>query len=451
MPITRPRAVALCTALLLSGAGLVTGQSPASAATVVDTVDDELVVDGDCSLREAIEANNTALPYDACLPSAVIELPPGDYPVQFTLDIGTGTTLQGSGADQTRLVCTSVVTCIVNSSAGGPLVVDSLSMVDVQGEFIVGLMASGPLTVSNSVLDGSDDGAIDMANNTVRVVDSEVRGYVTAGIEIDAGRVEIERSLLEASANAGVASASAPVIVDHSTIRGHLGHAVVSETGAVEVLSSTIADNDDHGLVTASGDVLVRSSTLVGNGGNAVNTLSGDLAFEWATVVDNGGRALNYSGASTATVTGSIFANDSENCDNPVTSGGYNISDDEWCAGSFTDPTDQNETDPQLGPVGANGGLTATAVPLSGSPAIDVGGPCPGTDQRDLARPADGDADGDARCDAGAVEVAVAEVPPPGEDPDPEGPTPTTPTTPTTTPRPTGVDAPVVARPTFTG
>ena len=174
MPITRPRAVALCTALLLSGAGLVTGQSPASAATVVDTVDDELVVDGDCSLREAIEANNTALPYDACLPSAVIELPPGDYPVQFTLDIGTGTTLQGSGADQTRLVCTSVVTCIVNSSAGGPLVVDSLSMVDVQGEFIVGLMASGPLTVSNSVLDGSDDGAIDMANNTVRVVDSEV-------------------------------------------------------------------------------------------------------------------------------------------------------------------------------------------------------------------------------------------------------------------------------------
>lgn len=36
------------------------------AAIVVNTLDDDGLVDGDCSLREAIEAANTNLPVDAC-------------------------------------------------------------------------------------------------------------------------------------------------------------------------------------------------------------------------------------------------------------------------------------------------------------------------------------------------------------------------------------------------
>jgi hypothetical protein len=60
-----------------------------------------------------------------------------------------------------------------------------------------------------------------------------------------------------------------------------------------------------------------------------------------------------------------------------------------------------------------NGGPTQTHALISGSPAIDAGGPvCTNadgnpllTDQRGEARPVDGDGDGQAACDIGAFEV----------------------------------------------
>jgi CSLREA domain-containing protein len=414
----RPIAAALGGLLALGGAGLVTAAAPAAADTVVTTVDDELVVDGDCSLREAIEANNTALPYDACLPSATITLPPGDYPVQFTLDIGTGTTIRGAGAGATTLVCTSVVTCITNASAGGPLVLDGLTMVDTQGAFVRGLMGAGPLTVANSVLDGSDMDAIVYVNNTVNVLDSEIRGYAEVGIVNEFGIVDVEGSVLDAAGTAGISAGAAAVDVERSTIRGHLGHAVLTETGDVDVGSSAIVDNGDHGIVTASGAISVLNSTVADNGGNALHTIAGAMDIAWSTIAGNDGRAFNYSGPGSAHLTGSILANDHENCDNPATSGGFNISDDDWCAIYLTDPTDRHETDPLLAGLGDAGGPTPAMVPMAGSPAIDIGGACPATDQRGQVRPSDGDADGEARCDAGAVEVtgpaAPPEVPAPG-------------------------------------
>jgi hypothetical protein len=62
--------------------------------------------------------------------------------------------------------------------------------------------------------------------------------------------------------------------------------------------------------------------------------------------------------------------------------------------------------DPQLGPLGDNGGPTQTHMPLAGSPAIDTAtsGGCPAADQRGIGRPADGNGDGVAACDVGAVE-----------------------------------------------
>jgi CSLREA domain-containing protein len=51
-----------------------------AAAIVVDTFDDELNADGDCSLREAIQAVNTNLAFDRCTSggrSSTITLPAG--------------------------------------------------------------------------------------------------------------------------------------------------------------------------------------------------------------------------------------------------------------------------------------------------------------------------------------------------------------------------------------
>lgn len=72
-------------------------------------------------------------------------------------------------------------------------------------------------------------------------------------------------------------------------------------------------------------------------------------------------------------------------------------------------PFDQNDTDPLLGPLAQNGGDTMTYALLPGSPAIDAGNgwTAPMVDQRDAARPLDGDSDGLAEFDIGAFELGL--------------------------------------------
>ncbi|MCP4680582.1 MAG: hypothetical protein GY854_34890, partial [Deltaproteobacteria bacterium] len=75
-----------------------------------------------------------------------------------------------------------------------------------------------------------------------------------------------------------------------------------------------------------------------------------------------------------------------------------------------------------LGPLAMNGGTTPTHALTSARPAIDLvplGAACPPDDQRDAARPQDGDGDREARCDAGSFDLirvpAGAEIPTLGE------------------------------------
>jgi hypothetical protein len=67
--------------------------------------------------------------------------------------------------------------------------------------------------------------------------------------------------------------------------------------------------------------------------------------------------------------------------------------------GALTATGDETDVDPQLGPLGDNGGATPTYLPLPTSPLIDTAGGCAGVDQRGVARPQG------AACDRGAVEV----------------------------------------------
>ena len=87
-----------------------------------------------------------------------------------------------------------------------------------------------------------------------------------------------------------------------------------------------------------------------------------------------------------------------------VTSYGYNLSSDDG-GGYLSGPGDQVNTDPLLGPLQDNGGLTFTRALLQGSPAINAGDPNfvgpPDYDQRgpDFERVKGG------RIDVGSFEV----------------------------------------------
>lgn len=111
----------------------------------------------------------------------------------------------------------------------------------------------------------------------------------------------------------------------------------------------------------------------------------------------------------------------------PVTSLGHNLASTSTCF--LNEPGDLQVIAAGLGPLQANGGRSLTHALNPGSPAIDAGSPtmCPGVDQREFLRPADGNGDQSAVCDIGAFEFGAASPTP----------TPTVSRTPTFSPTPT--------------
>src|SRR5262249_43099092 len=148
--------------------------------------------------------------------------------------------------------------------------------------------------------------------------------------------------------------------------------------GALTLLNITVTDNDANsggGVFLPSGGVSsVRNSIIAGN------------------LVDLDGSGPDVSGA--------------------FTSAGHNLIGDGSGATGFTNGTNgdmvgtaDDPIDPRLGPLAFNGGPTRTHALLAGSPAIDRGDTAaPGSDQRGVARPHDGDGDGSRIADIGAFE-----------------------------------------------
>jgi CSLREA domain-containing protein/uncharacterized repeat protein (TIGR01451 family) len=193
--------------------------------------------------------------------------------------------------------------------------------------------------------------------------------------------------------------------------------------GVLSILNSTISSNigsDVGGGITTNGAVILRSSTVANN--------------EATTDAPGGGAGLNAFGPGNYAFNNSILANNmivgggegeavprlancgcsggSPDCAAGIMiSQGYNLEDGDTCDLGLTG--DQLNSDPLLGDLALNGGLTEVhaltfvAVGNPGnSPALDTGDDvtCPNNDQRGSIRPADGDEDGTANCDVGAYE-----------------------------------------------
>ncbi|MBX3010724.1 MAG: hypothetical protein KF832_04420 [Caldilineaceae bacterium] len=211
----------------------------------------------------------------------------------------------------------------------------------------------------------------------------------------------------------------------------------IFNAATLTVTSSTFSSNiatSDHGGhsgggIDNEGTLWVYNSTFSNNQATSLNTE--DLG---GSGIDNRGTLHLYN---TLIANGAGFSD----CRGDLATNINNLIEDGSCGAALSG-------DPTLGPLDDYGGNTLTHALLPGSPAIDAGDntTCLATDQRDAARPFDGDSNGSALCDIGAYEAlspvlatATATVTPtPTDTPSPtatatQTPTPTS-TVPTLTP-----------------
>jgi hypothetical protein len=225
--------------------------------------------------------------------------------------------------------------------------------------------------------------------------------------------------------NNGAHPGGAIATINNSTISGNSGGGIFNDgaTGSVPGTGFAFA------ALTVSG-CTVSGNSLYGIHNNAKSNLTGlngyaSLTVTNSTISGNDGGISNFSDGAIGTapliIGHTVLAsgvNIANSYEGTVTSLGYNLSSD-GAGGYLTAPGDQINTDPMLGPLQDNGGPTFTMLPLTGSPAIDAGGPAE-FDQR-----GPGYLRVINRIDIGAVEVQAS-----------PSPTPTPTSTPTAAPTP---------------
>ncbi len=393
--LKRPLAIMICLTLV---ATLGSNAQPAQASLpvapsptiTVNTLDDELNSDGDCSLREAITAANTNVAVDAC---------PAGIPGADTIFFG--------------------VTGIITLTSSLPNIADALT---IDGPGAASLTISGNNAVAVFTVNAGK------TFNLRKVTIANGRGLDGAGIfNASGGTVDLIDSTLSGNVaegwgggifNFGAFTVTRSSLIGNRSVHSFLsyGGGGIANRGTLNVIDSTLTGNvadcfgcPGGGIYNMSGTVTILNSTFSGNvartGGGVFNQPNATVTIIYSTFFDNqgplGGNNLGTYGV--MTLRNSIIANDllAENCfANPfyIFDIGHNLQFPDASCGN-TIPI----ANPQLGPLQDNGGSTFTHALLAGSPAIDAVplAACPfaAADQRGIPRPQG------AACDSGAVEM----------------------------------------------
>ena len=369
------------------------------------------------------------------LRSVIAAAAPGDtinFSVSGTITLTSGTlalsqnlTISGPGAANLAISGNNAsIVFQVNSTA-------TISGVTIQNGSIAsgyygggGILNFGTLIVTNSTVSGNYSSSYGggIANyGTMTLTNSTVSGsfayYLGGGIFNEGSGMTVTNSTVSgntATYDGGGITTNAPLTVTNSTV-----------TGNSAPFGGGIQNYCCHTLTVTNTTVTGNSATYWGGG--IINYPNGTMTLTNSTVTGNsapsGAGGIFNDGGGSLTVNNTIVANNLSggNCGGPITSQGYNLSDDPSCA--FAGRGDLNNTPAGLDPSGLqnNGGPTQTIALLANSSAVDAipasacsdaFGNLVSTDQRGITRPQG------SGCDIGAfevVQVPTANVCPAGQ------------------------------------
>jgi CSLREA domain-containing protein len=440
----KPAQLAVILALVL----LVCSAAAHAATITVNTLADPTGPAGTCSLHDAITAANSKTATNNCNAGSGVDNLVFSLAGRIAL-AGTLPTISGN-------------LTITGPTGGGGITLDGASTVELMQ------VASGAtLTLRLLTLIGgaSSQGGAIYNNGTLTIANSTFSGNQVTG----------------SNGAGGAIYNLAMLTITYSTFSGNQSSSALAEggalwnagTGAVTITNSTFAQNQaaggtgqgNGGAIFNQGFLVVTNNTFSGNQATGGIALGGAILNEAELRATNdtfsgnqvvGTTAMGgaiYNDGGTVSLKGTILAaSPPNNCANSSSGGaitdvGYNISDDNSCGLVATGS--RNNTNPDLGVLGSNGGPTQTIALIGGSPAIDAiplasctdqSSPTPQqltTDQRGAPRPDPGDSP--PACDIGAYEsgaIAPTPLPSPTATPTPS-PTPTPTPSPTIFPTPT--------------
>ena len=398
--------------IMLLCAAMASVRSAYTATILVTNTNDS----GSGSLRDALAAASDGDTINATSVSGTILLTSGE------LQINHNVTINGPGAGNLA----------VNGNAASRVFENFASDATISGFTITngftadadgggGILNHGGLTLSGtSILSNNTGNCGPFCFGSGGGINSNSSGTLTVTNCIISDN-EIGFHVASAGGGMYLAGGGTATVTD-STISGNTAGALFGGGGGIfsslhmlTVTNSTISDNSAFvgGGIDGSGITMVTNSTISGNtasaaGGGVSN--EGILTVTNSTISGNSapsgqGGALFSSGAATIgdTILNAGASGGTIDNTRAVTSLGYNLASDNG-GGVLTGPGDQINTDPMLGPLQNNGGLTFTHALLPGSPAINAGGPIfttppPRYDQRGFARIVHG------RIDIGSFEV----------------------------------------------
>ena len=357
--------------------------STAEALTVDTTNDSNTPGDGECSLREAINAVNTP----AMTPLECVSVPlPTPTVINFTLPDPSTIILSSDLPTMDRAVTiTGPVTGAASLTVSGA---NMFRIFHITGTALAVTISN--LTISNGGSAGGlgdGNGITTDTGSTLTMTKTRVSDHTVGGLQFDFGSTgNISDSTISNNTVDGILS-NGTLSLSRSTVSGNgvggtgAGIQILGASSA-QIINSTISSNKGTGILFSGTKLTMFSSTVTANVNDGLS-ISGDVIVDNTIISGNGDELTTFNCMGTVNVLSD-----------------YNLEGTDFCG--FTAANNIVNTNPQLDGLGDNGGPTLTHALKGGigaSPAINKGD-CPTLviDQRGEVRPSG------SACDIGAYE-----------------------------------------------